>query len=675
MSAAPTTGVPLPTNSPPATLQQTSAGSVQNKGGVLPMCAFLLIITLAVFAQTCRFSFVNYDDDSYVTANKIVQRGLTSEGFAEAFKFNKFDYWIPLTTISHMIDCQIYGPKAGGHHMTNVLLHAASVILLFLALQRMTGALWRAAFVAAVFAVHPLHVESVSWIAERKDVLSGTFFMLAIYLYGPGVWRYCAVTACFVLGLMAKPMVITLPFVLLLLDYWPLGRVKTLADWKKPVLEKLPLILLVPLSAMLTVIAQGHTNGAIQSFEQYGLPARIANAFVSCVIYIKQTFWPTNLVVFYSRNEIHRAMWEPIAAALLPVAITAVAFIYRRHRPFLLAGWLFYLGMLVPVLGLIQIGTVAHADRYTYFPQIGLCIMLAWGAVELWPKGGVLLRAVAVLIVGALTVCGYTQTKHWKDSETLWAHTLDVNPNSLLAHNNLGTLLYQKHERDLAQAHFERALEINPKFAQAHNNLGLMLSERGQLEEAIGHFEQALQTDPRFAEAHNNIGVALRKQHKFDAAIIHFKKATELTPDYAMANFNLAKTLLLNRQFAPAADAFLAGLKLQPEFLGNRGVQKDVYDIAWTLATSPDASVRNGAKATQLAEQGYIDSHGNITLLSALAAGYAESGQFRNAINTAQQGIQLASERGESALANALQLQLKSYEASTPFRESQAASK
>jgi protein O-mannosyl-transferase len=671
MNAEPTAAVPLRPDSPQTALRSETAAT-NGRGPVLAICALLLVITFAVFAQTCRFEFVNYDDNIAVYENSYVRAGLTAKSVAWAFTFNDYEYWIPLTSISHIIDAQLFGMKPGGHHMTNVLLHAASVILLFLALRRLTGAVWRSAFVAAVFAIHPLRAESVAWVVERKDVLAGVFFMLALFFYGPGLKRGIAVMTCFLVGFLCKPMVVTLPFLLLLIDYWPGGRISKLSDWKKPVLEKLPMLLMVPFLAVLTVITQGHAPGALQTLENNSMLARLANAAMSCVIYIKQTFYPVDLIVFYSRTEEHRALWMPIAAALVLVAITAVAFVYRRKHPFLISGWFWYLGMLAPVIGIISFGFMSHADRYTYFPQIGLCIMVAWGANELFgktPNGRMALATVGIAVVGVLAVVGFNQTKYWRDSETLWNHTLAVNPKSLLAHNNLATVLVDKKDINGAVAHLETAVEINPKFPQAQNNLGMILSNIGRVDESIAHFEKCLEADPKYAEGHNNFGSALRRQGKFEDAITHFKKATELDPKYALAHFNLGKTLLITGQAPGAADAYLAGIKLQPQFLNNKAVQRDVYQIAWTLATSPNDAFRNGKKAVQLAQEGSALSHDNTLLTAALAAGYAESGDFQNAVSTAKQGIQVANQHGETDVANALQDQLKSYEKSAPFRD------
>lgn len=671
MNAEPTAAASLRTAAAPSTIPG-DAPSTGSRQPVLPVCVALLILTFAIFAQTCRFDFVNYDDNVAVYENQIVRGGLTAKGVVTAFKFNEIEYWIPLTTISHMVDVQLFGMKAGGHHMTNVLLFAASVILLFLALRRLTGAFWCSAFVAAVFAVHPLRAESVAWVTERKDLLASVFFMLALLFYGPGLRRNIAVMACYILAYMCKPVIVLLPFVLLLLDYWPGRRIAKFSDWKKPVLEKLPMILLIPFATVLTVIAQSHTPGAIQSFEQVSLWARVSNALISCVIYIKQTVYPVDLVVFYSTTEVHRTAFEPVAAALVLLAITAVAFVYRRKMPYLITGWLWYIIMVGPVLGLLAIGTTAHCDRYTYFPQIGLLMMIGFALPELlakFPRALVPVTAAALVAIALLSVRAYGQTASWKDSMALWNHTLDVNPKSLLALNNRGTVLYAHGDRNGALADFKKALEIKPTFPQANNNVGMILMELNQVDEAVTHFQTAVDKDPAFAEAENNLGSALRKQGKLEEAIAHFKKAGDIQPSYALAHYNLGKTLLLQGKVSDAADGYLAGMQWRPEFLKSSAVQRDIYQIAWTLATSPSDNARNGSKAVQLAKKASEVAPGSTALLTALAAGDAEMGKFGEAVSTAQQAIRVATEHGDTPTVVALQEQLKLYEQNRAFRD------
>src|SRR6266542_5637271 len=346
-------------------------------------CIFLVAITWLVFGQTVRYDFVNYDDNEYVYANPNIAHGLTINGVVHAFSGKHSANWHPLTTLSHMLDCQLWGLRAGGHHLTNIVLHTIAVVLLFLVLQQMTGAIWRSAFVAAVFAIHPLRVESVAWIAERKDVLSGVFFMLTLLAYAyyarlPGVGRYLVVVSLFGCGLMSKPMLVTSPFVLLLLDYWPLDRVKGQL-WKR-LAEKIPLLALSAVSSITTFLVQ---KGAVGRTEELPILERINNAIVSYVLYIWQLLWPVNLAVFYPHPENRLPLWEIVSCLLLLICITVVAIALRKQRSYLITGWFWYLGMLVPVIGLVQVGWQGHADRYTYLPQIGLYIALTWGVADL----------------------------------------------------------------------------------------------------------------------------------------------------------------------------------------------------------------------------------------------------------------------------------------------------
>src|SRR6266581_139950 len=411
------------------------------------VCIALASLTWAVFGQTLRHDFVNYDDPRYVYQNTRITSGLSIAGIGWAFAHIHSENWHPLTTISHMLDCQLYGLKAGWHHFSNVLLHAIASILLFFALQRMTGAFWRSAFVAAVFAIHPLRIESVAWIAERKDVLSGVFFMLTLlaYLYYerlPRTGRYLLVVFVFACGLMSKPMLVTLPFVLLLLDYWPLDRIK--GQVSKRVLEKIPLIALSAISSVATLVAQ---KGAVGYTEELPVLERINNALVSYVLYIWQMLWPVNLAVFYPHPENRLPLWQISLSLLLLLCITAVAIALRKQRPYLITGWLWYLGALVPVIGLVQVGWQGRADRYTYLPQIGLYIAVTWALTDLttsWRHQRTILGVAALLTIGLLSWGACVQTWYWRDSETLFKHTLAVTTKNDVAENNLGIVFLQK---------------------------------------------------------------------------------------------------------------------------------------------------------------------------------------------------------------------------------------
>ena len=514
----------------------SGAVGLSDRRTVLGVCLFLAAIVWVVFGQTLHHEFVNFDDDAYVYENPEVSRGLTLQGIIRAFARFHADNWHPLTWISHMLDCQFYGLNPGGHHLTNILLHTTAAILLFLVLRRMTGFLWRSAFVAAVFAIHPLRVESVAWVAERKDVLSGVFFMLtlgAYVRYARRPWsfaRYGLVLLLFALGLMSKPMLVTLPFVLLLLDYWPLNRFAGSAVPKRLILEKLPLLGLAGASGVVTFFAQ---TGAIRSFDEISLPLRVGNAFISYVTYLGQMFWPSGLAVLYPFPANGWPLREMILAPALLILISAGVFVLRKSRPYLLVGWLWYLVMLAPVIGILQVGSQARADRYTYLPQIGLCLMLTWAAADLcarWRCSRLILGGLSTVILAALIYCAHVQASYWRNSESLWTHTLACTSGNFIAHNNLGNALFQKGKVDDAIAHYKKALQINPDDADAHNNLGIALRQKGKVDEAIAHYKKALQINPDDAEAHNNLGAALFQKGKVDEAIAHYQEHSKSIP-------------------------------------------------------------------------------------------------------------------------------------------------
>jgi hypothetical protein len=450
------------------------------------VCIFLAVIIWMVFGQTLGHEFVNYDDDLYVYENPVVQKGLTWEGFRWALTYGGIGHWHPLTWLSHMLDCQLYGLNAGGHHLTNLLLHGAATILLFLVLRRMTGTLWRSAFVAAVFAIHPLRVESVAWVAERKDVLSGLFFMLTLWAYvryvqrqsrvegrgsnaqatpalGSRLWTfdYYLVLLFFALGLLSKNMLVTLPFVLLLLDYWPLNR---LAGFSPGVLlrrvaEKIPLFVLTIGSCMATALVP-----EIRSADTLPFGLRMENALVSYVIYLWQMIHPSGLACLYPNPASYLPLWQVAGALGLLLAISGAVWAFRQKHPWLVVGWLWYLGMMVPVIGIVQISHYAHADRYTYLPQIGLYLLLTWAAADLcagWRHRRVVLGGGSAIILMALIFCAHTQSSYWRNSESLWTHALTCTSDNYIAHNNLGNALLEKGEVDEAMAQYQKALEIN----------------------------------------------------------------------------------------------------------------------------------------------------------------------------------------------------------------------
>ena len=601
---------------------------------------FLLGLTWLVFGQTLRYDFVNYDDPSYVYQNTRITSGINFANVAWAFSHIHSENWHPLTTITHMLDCQLHGLNAGWHHFTNVLLHCLAVVLLFVALERMTGALWRSAFVSAVFAVHPLHVESVAWIAERKDVLSAVFFMVTLLAYfhytrSPSIGRYLIVAIVFALGLMSKPMLVTLPFVLLLLDYWPLGRFdahrsNTGRQVLQLVMEKIPLIALSAVSSLITFLAQ---RGAIGWTEQLPMSERITNAFVAYVVYIRQMFWPTELAVFYPHPENRLPIWEVSLALIILVGIMAAAFVLRKRAPYLVTGWLWYLGMLVPVIGLLQVGWQGHADRYTYLPQIGLYIAVTWALTDLirsWRFQRTALSAAALIVIGVLSWRGWLQTSYWRDSETLFTHALAVTSNNDVALNNLGIIFLDKGQLDDAISKLQAAIDLRPENAPAHDNLAKALLKKGQVAEAMVHYRKFLELEPANVEARNTLGTALIQQGHIREAIDQWQEVLALQPENGNAASNLA----------------------------------------WVFATCIDDSIRDGTRAVELGEKALRISGGKIPMIyKVLAAAYAENGRFADAMETAQRGAKLATSQGNSPLAAELESNIALYQSGRPLRD------
>jgi tetratricopeptide (TPR) repeat protein len=560
---------------------------------VLAVCVLLLLAVAVVFGQAAGFDFVNYDDQQYVYENDAVAAGLTGQGIVWAFTHFHMCNWHPLTWISHMADCQLYGLWPGGHHLTSVVLHGATVIVLFLLLLQMTGAFWPSALAAALFAVHPLRAESVAWVAERKDVLSGFFFVLTLAAYvryarrpfSPA--RYSAVLALFACGLMAKPMLVTLPCVLLLLDWWPLGRLarsslpldqqpehsdKELARGPFPfinlLVEKIPLFALVAAACCVAILAQRET---MADLDRFSLSARIANALVVYMTYVVQLFMPVDLAVNYPHPGDGLPVWKMAGSLAALATITSLAVVNRRQYPYLLVGWLWYLGMLVPVIGILQVGSQARADRYTYLPQIGLCVALAWGAADLARSWSVPRRTqaiAAVLGLAALMGCAWRQTSYWQNTETLWRRAVACRPDDWRAHITLGSALLDQNKLDEAIGQFEK---IAPSYVEAHYNLGMALDRQGKTSEAMVQYEKALEIQPRSttaldanANSHNNLGRQLDLQGKTAEAMMHYTQALEIQPNHATARFNLANDLAGQGKLDEAIVHYEKALEIQP---------------------------------------------------------------------------------------------------------------
>jgi tetratricopeptide (TPR) repeat protein len=531
--------------------------AIANKRGAVITCVLLAGIVWIVFGQTLGFDFVNYDDADYVYQNAIVSSGLSFSGILWAFTHVHAANWHPLTTISHMLDCQLYGLLPWGHHFTNVMLHAAVAVLLFLALCELTSAQWPSAFVAAIFAIHPLRVSSVAWIAERKDVLSGVFFMLTLWAYA---WyarksrlssrAYIAAIVFFALGLMCKPSLVTLPFVLLLLDYWPLrrtnyssnpGELSSARSLGSLLREKIPFFALSAASCAATLLAQ---KGVVESNMQLTMGGRVGNAIISYAVYVGQTFWPVNLAAIYPYPAQGVSFNAIILSNLVLVIITVNVFVWRHIAPYLLTGWLWFLGILVPMIGIIQVGNQARADRYTYLAHIGLYILLTWGAVELfnkWRHGREAMIGLAGLIITGLAANSYYETAAWRNSETLWRHALAVTKNNYIAHNNLGGALRKDKRLDEAIVEYRKALETCTSCPGVYNSLGHTFADKGDWQEAIEWYQRAIENWPRpDAGNNNNMGIALVQLGRTDEALAQFQEALRLDRDYIDVHYNLA---------------------------------------------------------------------------------------------------------------------------------------
>jgi tetratricopeptide (TPR) repeat protein len=540
--------------------------------------AVLFLVTFAVYFQVRRHDFLLYDDPIYVTGNAHVRAGLTLHGVAWAFTTGYGGNWFPLTWLSLMADCSVFGVDSGALHLVNALFHGLGAVLLFAVLRRMTGAVWRSAFVAFLFSLHPLHTESVAWIAERKDVLSGFLWFIAIWAYlgyvkRPNWGRYLLVAAVFGLGLMAKSMLVTLPIVLLLLDFWPLRRIGGRgARWV--LREKIPLLALS--------LAVGAATFLVQQRSHYVMPLgliplsqRLGNALVSYAAYLGDWFWPASLAVFYP-FRFHVPWWQPAAAGVAILAVSMLALRWSGRRPYLAVGWFWYLFTLTPVIGLVQVGSQARADRYTYIPMVGISIALAWGASELAQRRPRLKTAVAGMGVAVCLACAaltWRQVEYWQDTVTLFRHSLAVTSGNYLGYNILGLALRDRGRLDDAVASYRKAIEINPGFEDAHANLSQALLEDGRAAESLTEAATAVRLKPGDEEAQYNLGTALAGQGRFEEALDPLRAAVRLKPDYARAHANLGSALANLGRLNEAIEEFQEALRLDP---GLEGVREEL---------------------------------------------------------------------------------------------------
>jgi len=541
----------------------------------------LLMLGLAglvalVFAPLGRAGFIHLDDDHYVYANPMVRSGLSWRTAAWAFTAFDNANWHPLTWLSHLTDVSLFGLDAGAHHLTSVTIHAAAAAVLFLALRRLTGRPWRSAFVAALFAVHPQHVESVAWISERKDVLSGLFAALTLWAYARWLerrsfGRYVAVAVFLALGLLAKPMLVTMPFVLLLVDVWPGRRLKGSSTappgtrWRvlrTLVLEKAPLLVLAAASSAVTYVAQ-QSGGAVHATTTLPIPLRIANALVSYAIYLVKTLWPSGLGVFYP-HPVRIPGWQVMGAGLLLLALSALAVRSLRRHPVVFTGWFLFVGMLVPVIGLVKVGEQARADRYTYLPLVGVFLVVSWVGTEVLRGRRHVAGAVALTVVAACALVASAQASRWRDSETLFRHTLAVTEGNALVHNNLGVALSEAGRAEEARALFAEAVRLDPRYPDARGNLGFALLEAGEADAALLQLEEAVRLQPDSAVHRHNLGLALARRDDPEAAVGALEEAVRLRPEYAEARNNLGVLLDRVGRSAEAEAQLREAVRLRP---------------------------------------------------------------------------------------------------------------
>ena len=579
----------------------------------------LIILTIGVFFQTTNHQFINFDDPGYVTKNPVVKGGLSAAGVAWAFTSTAMSNWHPVTWLSHMADVQMFGLDPAGHHLVSVLLHALAALLLFLLLERLTGAIWPSIAVAALFALHPLHVESVAWVAERKDVLSCLFWLFTLIFYAGYVKRgghrfYLLSLLTFVLGLMTKPMLVTLPLVMLLMDYWPLNRIAGEGQLKGRFLplfkEKVPFFLFSLLSAVITIYGQ-HKGGAMATLDKVPFFPRIENALISYIKYIVLMIWPHDLAILYPFPKAV-PLWQAVGSGILLVTFSLAVFRYRNRFPYLVTGWFWYLITLLPVIGFIQVGGQALADRYTYIPLTGLFIAICWLVPDLmqgWRRREAILTALAVFIISSLAAVTWRQIGYWKDDLTLYRHTLAVtsgnylilnnygialdergdlagaygmfqetlriNPRSAMAYNNLGALFVRWGNNPAAVEHYSRAIEINPQYAYARSGLGKALEGLGRTEEAIREYGEALRIDPGMAETHQNLAILMMKIGRRDEAMGHFEAALRLNPASAKASINMGVELAKSGRIEESLEYFNLAVSIDPDSVEahfNRGV-------------------------------------------------------------------------------------------------------
>lgn len=659
----------------PAGGKQPALGNPRLDWRDLCIYACLILAIIGVYSQVRSYSFVNLDDPEYVQANPHVRGGLTWDNVRWTLLADRDGNWFPLTWLSHMLDCQIYGMQSGGHHLTNVVIHLLTTLLLFALLKKMTGARWCSAVVAFLFALHPLHVESVAWVTERKDVLSGFFWVATFwgylsYVERPRWSRYLVIIVPFCLGLMSKPMIVTLPLVLLLLDVWPLRRItigvnvpaaklkqktrvgnSTQHIFSRLVWEKVPLLALSAASSVVTYTVQ-QRGGAVMSLQGIPLASRMANAVVAYVAYLAQLFWPVKLAVFYP-HPINVPAEEVIGAGLLLLAISALILRSARKLPYLAVGWAWYLGTLVPVIGLVQVGMQARADRYTYIPAIGIFIMAAWGVAELCDRRilarPVLVGLAAIACSGCLLLTWF-QVRNWRNSESLFQHAIEVTKDNYMGYFGMGGVFRDSGRLDDAIAAYSEAIRLFPGVTAARGGLGAVYLKQGRLDEAAAQLSEAVRLNPNSAEDHISLGIAYKQLGRAGDALAQFSEAIKLEPDSADAHYNLGTLYAGGGQCDEAQAQFALALRLEPDHAQTH------YNLGLCLASQGKMSeaAAEFTKAIQL-KPGYGNAHNN------LGSALASMGKIDEAVAHFREAVRLMPESEEARrnLEYALSLQNK----------------
>ena len=613
---------------------RANMAGTQNRRAALAVCALLAVATLLLYWPATRNGFIAIDDHDYILDNTQVTAGLTWAGIAWAFTTGHASNWHPLTWVSHMADCQFFGLNPAGHHFVNILLHTVNSLLVFLLLRRMTGSLWRSAFVAAFFAWHPLHVESVAWASERKDVLSTLFWLLTMLAYVRYVELskvqspkskvlYALALVCFALGLMSKPMVVTLPFVLLLVDFWPLqrgwmdspdGESPNLFSlpWGKLILEKLPLFVLAGVASVVTFLVQ-RKAGAMTSLETLPLSTRVENAAIAYFQYISKTVLPVNLAAFYPYPfNRHPPVAIFVTAFVLLGLLSCLFLLCVRRRPYLAVGWFWFLGTLVPTIGLVQVGSQSMADRYMYIPSIGLFMAAIWGLVDFlsgWQFGRKILAVAGVVALAGCIVVTSFQIGYWHDSRALWTHAIDVTTGNYVAYNGLGGVFDEEHKPAEALTNYLISVQINPRYSEGEYNLGTAYLNQGDLGDAYTELSNSIKSDPDYAPAQNNLGETLMKMGKPDEAAARYLRAIQLAPDFAEAHYNYATLLAQQGKFPDAIGQFREAIRLKPKYAeahGNLGV-------ALMNANQPAAGLAEFTEAARL-QPDKASAHFNLAL-------------------------------------------------------------